>query len=249
MMLRAALTMLFAMLCLAAPAAAAPPTGSLSTTENADGSFNILATVTWDMCPEVCDWKFNLFVVEDPAGCPQRALLNLPEGTSYSPGLPGFPDDGPFPGNGTRSVVVPNINYPRPRYTHACFAAAGLAARAEGQYSPSEECPDPRSGPYADDPWAFTAGRCPRLYPIAAVPIPVGVRPMQLARVPLPPIPAPLTLAEARRALRTRGIRGETRLRRISREEVRAVVRRASGTRRYRITKTSGVLRVRRQRA
>lgn len=248
MTLRTALAVMFAMVCLAAPAAAALPAGTLSTTENADGSFNILATVAWDMCPEVCDWKFNLFVVEDPADCPQRALLNRPEGTAYSPGMPGFPDDGPFPSNGTRSVFVPNIYYPRPRYTHACFAAAGLAARADGQYSPSEECPDPRSGPYADDPWEFTTGRCPRLYPIAAVPIPVGLRPMQLPRVPLPPIPVRLTLAEARRALRTRGIRGETRLRRINLEEVRAVVRRASGTTRYRIIKTTGALRVRRQR-
>ena len=243
MSVRAAIAATFALLLLAAPAAAVTPTGTLRTSENADGSFNIHATITWDGCPAVCDWKFMVNVVQDPAACPQRALVNMPEGMAYSPGIPGFPDDGPFTSNGTRTVLMPNIYYPRPPYSYACFAAAGLAERPAGVYSPSEECPDPGSGPYLDQGFGFGAGRCPQIHPIAVVSLPASTRPIRFGPpTPLPPVPARLTLAESRRALRARKIRGETRLRRVAADTVRAVVRNARGTRRYRITETSATL-------
>jgi hypothetical protein len=243
---RVALGVLLALLCVAAPAAAVTPTGMVSSTENADGSYNLRVAVAWDGCPAVCDWKMNLAVVQNPTSCPQRAMANVPEGVAYSPGMPVAPDPGPYAANGTKIGVVANIYYPRPLYSYVCVAAVGLEARADGVYTPSEACPDPRSGPYLIEPWGFAAGRCLRLYPIAIVALPL--RQQRAARAD-PPVAAPLrlSLAEARAALRSRGVRGRTHLRRTASIAVRAVVRNASGTRRYRITKSSRVVRVRRE--
>lgn len=223
--------------------AEAAPSGTLRTTENPDGSFNVLTSVTWDQCPDVCDWKVTVHPVESAAQCPQQALNNIPEGMAYGVGIPLYPDNRPSSSNGTRSMGMVNLYYARPFYTHLCFAAVGLAINTSGAYSPSDECPDPGSGPYLNESPGTGAGRCPRLYPLGAVLLPAAAQPL---RPPLPLAGSFVKISEARRALRARGIRGDVQMRRLSARVVRARVRNARGTRLYRITKNRGKVRVRR---
>ena len=239
-----ALGVVLAMLCLTAPAVGATP--SIGATATADGSYSLVATVTWNSCPEVCDWKINLTEVDDPARCPQRALPDMPEGVSYSPSQGGLLGDGPYPANGTRAVFMVNVHPAPSRYSHLCIAAVGLTARAQGPSSPSQACPDPASGPYHNEPRALTYGRCLRLYPITTLALPAD-RPVLGRAGPALVAPVTLTFSKARRALRLRGIRGRTNLRRTGSGEVHAVVYTARGARRYRITSSPNGVRLRRE--
>lgn len=254
----AALTACLLTLLLSAAAHAAP-TGSIAGRDNGDGSWSYLGQVTWDACPEVCDWRIVIDQVDDPGQCSQQ-LRMWSSGTKI-----------PFTTNGTQADGYDGVSRALPQTWDStkvlCLTAIGLSAPdpfpTEGTAAERIDWELARSGAGCVNPTdAYPAidprqGRCLRVFSLGHTSFSIkGVKvppydPLGLftARPTMgagKPAALKLTRSEAVKALRKKKLKGTISCKRMTATKQRCKLAAKKRKRTYTVTESASGVRVRR---
>lgn len=245
-------------LLVAAPAAAdAAPTGQIAGRDNGKGSWEFVATVNWDQCPELCDWR----IVADMETTPDRCLQSTaPTDTSqFNPKfftLGAFSDRDPYTANGIQTDGVHGINSLLPEAKDRDYVLClGAVGTTRGPEKPGDPVPTPPVNCFPAD-----AEQCSVLFPLGYTVVHVAgytpprqlfsgeiallkLKALQSLPAPKPqPMPAPtpkLTRAETLKALRAKKIKGRISCKKVTATKQTCTATNKKRKRRYVVTETT----------
>lgn len=245
----------------------AAPTGEIAAAGNtAVGSgYGYVATVTWDGCPQLCDWKILVEDVPTVADCARSLPFGFPETRAATRATTATPNrsNGPFAANGAQTYVEPVVGLQTPGTYTLCLSAVGLTPTPP-PWTPGDPLPPPPVPDPCVEPWFYqaaddvpVAGRCQTKVPLQTVTVVVPelpkaapiVRPVLAVRPPGPATAARaprLTRAETTRALRAKRVKGTLRCRALSTVKQRCTATRKDHKRKtYTVVESRGRVRVR----